>query len=183
MRPKLIGFAGRLGSGKTLAADLLCAKYGFMKVKFAKPIKDMMRSLGLDDRHIEGELKDEPCDILDGETPRWAMQSLGTEWGRSLISENLWLNRWKRIVEENLNLNNNVVVDDLRFPNELKAVQELSGQVIVLLRNDGKDGGHSSENTIDLKSIGGDLVLNNEDWDAQKLVRAIDAWWISSNLS
>jgi hypothetical protein len=182
MRPKLIGFAGRLGSGKTLAADLLCAKYGFMKVKFAKPIKDMMRSLGLDDRHIEGELKDEPCDILDGETPRWAMQSLGTEWGRSLISENLWLNRWKRIVEENLNLNNNVVVDDLRFPNELKAVQELSGQVIVLLRNDEKEGEHSSENTINLKDIRADLVIDNKNWDAVELTRAIDSWWLSNNL-
>lgn len=182
MRPKLIGFAGRLGSGKTLAADLLCAKYGFMKVKFAKPIKDMMRSLGLDDRHIEGELKDEPCDILDGETPRWAMQSLGTEWGRSLISENLWLNRWRRIVEENLNLNNNVVVDDLRFPNELKAVQELSGQVIVLLRNDGKDGGHSSENTITLTDVKADLVLDNRNWDAVELTRAIDTWWLANNL-
>ena len=76
MRPRLIGIAGRLGSGKTLAADTLCVNHNFVKVKFAKPIKDMMRTLGLDDRHIEGHLKEEPCDLLDGETPRWAMQSL-----------------------------------------------------------------------------------------------------------
>jgi len=182
MRPKVVGLAGRLGSGKTLAADLLCAKYGFVKVKFAQPIKDMMKSLGLDERHIEGELKDVPCDLLDGETPRWAMQSLGTEWGRSLISENLWLNRWRTLVEQHLNLSNNVVVDDMRFPNELKMVQDLSGQVIVLLRNDQQGAVHSSE-ALDLTSVKADIVIDNKDYDAHQLTRAIDAWWISSNLS
>ena len=182
MRPKLIGIAGRLGSGKTLAADILCSKYGFVKVKFAQPIKDMMRSLGLDDRHIEGDLKDVPCDLLDGETPRWAMQSLGTEWGRSLISENLWLNRWRQTVEQHLNLNSNVVVDDMRFPNEYEMVKDLNGQVIVLLRNDKKGAAHSSEG-LDLQAISSDIVLDNEDWSSHKLSQAIDAWWISSNLS
>jgi hypothetical protein len=182
MRPRLIGIAGRLGSGKTLAADTLCVNHNFVKVKFAKPIKDMMRTLGLDDRHIEGHLKEEPCDLLDGETPRWAMQSLGTDWGRSLISENLWLNRWRKIVEENLNLNNNVVVDDMRFPNEYEMVKTLSGQVIVLTRNAEKEGGHSSEG-LDLTSLNSDLVLDNQDWGERKLTQAITSWWISSSLS
>jgi hypothetical protein len=74
------------------------------------------------------------------------------------------------------------VVDDLRFPNELKAVQELSGQVIVLLRNDEKEGEHSSENTINLKDIRADLVIDNKNWDAVELTRAIDSWWLSNNL-
>ena len=182
MRPKVISLAGRLGSGKTLAADMLCAKYGFVKVKFAQPIKDMMRSLGLDARHIEGELKDEPCELLDGETPRWAMQSLGTEWGRSLISENLWLNRWQKLVDKHLSMNTNVVVDDMRFQNELKMVRGLNAQVIVLLRNDHKEGGHSSEG-LDLSSVDADLVVDNTGYSPQELTQAIDAWWISSNLS
>jgi hypothetical protein len=70
----------------------------------------------------------------------------------------------------------------LRFPNELKAVQELSGQVIVLLRNDEKEGEHSSENTINLKDIRADLVIDNKNWDAVELTRAIDSWWLSNNL-
>ncbi len=169
MSPRLISFSGKEGSGKTFCADLLCSHYGYIKVKMAKPIKDMIRTLGLNDNHIEGHLKDVPCDLLDGSTPRWAMQSLGTEWGRSLISENLWLNRWATIVQQNLNMNSSVVVDDTRFPNELKKVRELNGVVIGLRRNANHDVTHSSEFSSwdDLEP---DFMIDNDEtWDEFKL--------------
>ena len=165
MRPRLISFSGKEGSGKTFCADFLCARYGFVKVKMAKPIKDMIRTLGLNDNHIEGHLKDVPCDLLDGRTPRWAMQSLGTEWGRSLISENLWLNRWATIVQQNLNMNSSVVVDDTRFPNELNKVRELRGVIIGLKRNATNDVSHSSEFSAWDELKPDFMIDNDESWD------------------
>ena len=60
MRPRLISFSGKEGSGKTFCADLLCSRYGYVKIKMAKPIKDMIRALGLNDNHIERKLKNVP---------------------------------------------------------------------------------------------------------------------------
>ena len=96
---RLVAFCGLMGSGKTYAADYLVQNFGYTRIKFAGVLKDMLRTMGLTDEHIEGELKDLPCDMLDGRTPRWAMQSLGTEWGRTCISENLWGNLWEREVQ------------------------------------------------------------------------------------
>ena len=87
---RLIAFCGYMGSGKSFAADYLIEKYGYTRVKFAGPLKDMLHTMGLTEEEIEGGDKDKPSDLLCGRTPRWAMQSLGTEWGRECIGENLW---------------------------------------------------------------------------------------------
>ena len=169
MKPRLISFSGKEGSGKTFCADFLCSRHGYVKIKMATPIKEMIRTLGLNDNHIEGHLKDVPCDILDGRTPRWAMQSLGTEWGRSLISENLWLNRWAEIVQQNLTMNSSVVVDDTRFPNELKRVRELNGVIIGLKRNATNEDSHSSS-FDSWDELDADFIIDNdESWDEFKL--------------
>jgi hypothetical protein len=49
------------------------------QVKFAGPLKSMCMALGLTEAHIEGHLKEVPCELLCGQTPRHAMQTLGTE--------------------------------------------------------------------------------------------------------
>jgi hypothetical protein len=146
---KLVGFCGLMGSGKTFAADYLVEKYGYTKVKFAKPLKDMLRAMGLTEAHIEGDLKELPCDLLDGRTPRWAMQTLGTEWGRELISENLWGNLWEQEVRSLLSKGKRVVVDDCRFDNEAQRIQKMSGFLIRMVGSTGIEetsSGHPSEN-------------------------------------
>lgn len=143
---RLVAFCGYMGSGKTYAADYLIQKYGYTRVKFAGPLKDMLRTMGLTDDHIEGDLKDKPCDLLEGRTPRWAMQSLGTEWGRDCISPNLWGNLWEREVQDLLKKGNPVVVDDCRFDNEVERVKRLKG-LVCLLTNPTSEivGQHPSE--------------------------------------
>jgi len=123
---KIIGLVGRLGSGKTTAAEYLEEQYGFSRVKFADPLKDMLRAIGLDEDHIEGHLKEEPCDLLMGQTPRHAMQTLGTEWGRNCIHPNLWVRLWM----ERAGTKRIVIADDCRFPNEMAAIRENGGTLI-----------------------------------------------------
>lgn len=145
----LVGFCGRMGSGKTYAADYLVDNYGYTKVKFAKHLKDMLRAMGLSDEHIEGDLKEKPCDLLDGRTPRWAMQTLGTEWGRDLISPNLWGNLWENEVRALLSEGKRVVVDDVRFDNEAQRIQKMSGYLIQMKRSTETEettADHPSEN-------------------------------------
>ena len=94
---KLVGITGRKYHGKdTVARELVLN--GFSIVRFAGPLKDMMRAFyrahdineAVIERKIEGDLKEHPCPLLRGKTPRYAMQTLGDEWGRQLISADLW---------------------------------------------------------------------------------------------
>lgn len=140
---QLVGFAGLIGSGKTTAAIYLIAEHRFVNVKFAGPLKDMCKALGLTDDEINGPLKEQPCALLDGKTPRWAQQSLGTEWGRNCISPNLWTNAWQRRLAQMGDIN--VCCDDVRFPNEAALIRELGGQVIMVVREGQKQGEHVSE--------------------------------------
>jgi hypothetical protein len=125
--PPVVALTGLAGSGKSAAADFLVS-LGYVRIKFAGPLKDMLRAIGLGDREIEGDMKEEPCDILCGATPRRAMQTLGTEWGRDIISNDLWVSAWRHRVRCALAAGAvGVVVDDCRFPNEMEAARELGG--------------------------------------------------------
>lgn len=139
----LVGITGKAGSGKSTAAQVLLDA-GWVRIKFADPLKDMLRAIGLDDRHIEGHLKEVPCDMLMGKTPRHAMQTLGTEWGRECIAPDFWVALARRRIALAMAAGLNVVVDDVRFENEAQVIRELGGFVLGLERGDGA-GLHVSE--------------------------------------
>lgn len=122
---QVIAFIGPRGCGKSTAAKHLTNNYGYTRHFFAKPIKEMVKCLGLTEEHVNGKLKEMPTDLLLGKSPRWAQQSIGTEWGRELIGENIWVQAWHNTMPEG-----NIVCDDLRFPNELEMVRSMNAIVI-----------------------------------------------------
>jgi len=153
MNKGLIAIVGYKGTGKTTAADHLVAAHGFYKVKFAEPLKEMLRTMGLTERHLEGDLKEVPCDLLGGKTPRHAMQTLGTEWGRDIMDPDLWVRVWYEKVQFLIEDKCKVVVDDLRFPNELKALHALGGYIFLInsqLRIRQPKDDHASEKVMQL---------------------------------
>lgn len=128
----IVGLTGSAGSGKSTAAAYLTGQ-GFQVVKFAGALKSMLKALGLTQRHIEGDLKEVPCDLLLGNTPRWAMQTLGTEWGRDVMGKDFWINLWKNGVNS-LPEGVPVVTDDCRFPNEETALRSIGGIIVRIER-------------------------------------------------
>lgn len=148
--PNLLALCGAAGAGKSTIAAELAAQHGYTVVKFAAPLKAMLRALGLTDDEIEGHLKEQPSELLGGATPRHAMQTLGTEWGRQLIHADLWVGAWARTVQCVHAAGGRVVVDDCRFANELATVLKLGGVAVRLARaGAGIAGAHSSENGLD----------------------------------
>lgn len=139
----LIAFTGLAGAGKSTAAAHLVKHRGFTRVRFAGPLKAMMAALGCTEAEIDGALKETPCELLGGRTPRHAMQTLGTEWGRDLIAPDLWI----RAFNAALPATGNVVVDDCRFPNEAAAVTAAGGILVRIERPGAGTTGyqHSSE--------------------------------------
>ena len=144
-KPILIGICGLKGSGKSEIASRLSATLSAQRVRFASPLKDMLRALGLNEDEIEGPLKELPCDKLCGQTPRHAMLTLGTEWGREMIGRDIWLDAWRRSALSHLAAGQNVIAEDLRFPNEHQALVEAGGIVLRVARPGVKIGNHESE--------------------------------------
>jgi hypothetical protein len=160
MKPKLIAFFGPKGCGKSTAAKYLTDRRSFVGHKFAATLKNMLYELGIGREHIEGQLKETPCDLLCGKTPRHAMQTLGTQWGRELIGDNFWVGIWSKDVQTLFKRHHDVVTDDLRFPNEADAVRKLGGTIVRLYgRNDAHGDKHESEGHYDKLQF--DYVIHN----------------------
>jgi hypothetical protein len=149
--PQIIALVGNAGAGKSTVAEYLMEVHRYKLVKFAGPLKTMLRAIGLDDEEIEGERKEVPCDLLCGKTPRHAMVTLGTEWGRDLIGVNFWSGLWQEDAAMHINSGYNVVVDDCRFPNEFAAVRSMNGIAWRITRPDHAGSsipGHRSEGAL-----------------------------------
>ena len=132
----IIGLTGLKRSGKDTFAQALVDQ-GFELVRFADPLKEMLRTMyrcaGLDaetiERKIEGDLKEEPCPVLLGKTPRHAMQTLGTEW-RDLIDRDLWTSIWLGKAAAG----NPMVVPDVRFHHEAMVIRRMGGLIVRIYR-------------------------------------------------
>lgn len=152
----IIGLAGAACAGKSASAAYLEREYGFTRTRFAGPLKAMLRGylthIGIEagtiERMIEGDLKEKPCDELSGATPRYTLQTLGTEWGREFIAEDFWINAWQAQVTRLLRSGvQNIVVEDCRFLNEASAVRAAGGFVLQIKRSGtfNPAAGHKSE--------------------------------------
>lgn len=175
MTPSLIALTGLASSGKSTIADFLVHEHKFTKIKFAAPLKRMLSALGLTWQELEGEFKELPCAMLQGHTPREAMQWLGTEWGREKFGENFWVDIWKGFVKSELSHGGRVVVDDCRFLSEAAAVRALGGHIWRVMRPGLEPGMHQSE--TELGRISFDIRFSNDAGikDLRDLVRGVMA--------
>lgn len=132
---QIIAIVGLKGAGKDTAASVF-TDWGWTNMKFATPMKAMIHALVMSQggtmehavRMTDGDLKEEPSDFLGGQTCRYAMQTIGTEWGRNLMGLNFWRDRF---ITAGMNLGPvpGVVVTDARFPNEFETVRKLGGEI------------------------------------------------------
>lgn len=158
----LIGLTGRKQSGKSTVAKILREQQKFIEYSFAAPMRLFIAFMlapsetgGL--AWLEAN-KETPIDWLDGMTPRHMLQTLGTEWGRDMIHSELWLRKCMRDIADSTAPN--IVVSDVRFDNEAKAIREAGGVIVHVVRNtcEGADA-HVSEAGVNDGLI--DIVVDN----------------------
>jgi hypothetical protein len=138
----LIGVVGFIGSGKGTVGDIL-SDYGFIGDSFARPLKDAVaimfgwpRELLEGDTELSRRWREEP-DAFWSESfkrsfsPRDALQLMGTEAGRQVFHQDVWV-----ISLLNRARGKDVVITDVRFQNEIKYIQENGGIVIRVRRGD-----------------------------------------------
>lgn len=118
----VIGMNGLKHSGKTEATKVLVRKFGFVEMKFAFWLKAMLLAIGLTEEEIEGIMKEEPNPMLCGKTNRYAMETLGHDWGRMMIGMDFWVNLAVRKAKDSAL--HKIVFSDCRYPNEAQAIRE-----------------------------------------------------------
>lgn len=135
----LIGLIGRIDSGKGTVAEELVNTYGFRQDSFAATLKDATAVLFNWDRAMlegatpESRTERERVDEwwskklgISDFTPRLALQLIGTNVFRNHFHPDIWMlsvmSRYKN--------NENVVISDARFPNEVRAIREMDGIII-----------------------------------------------------
>lgn len=174
--PAIVGiYSPAPRSGKTFAATVL-AHRGFQPVSFAEPLKRMatsfLVSLGYrDDETVRLVWVDKSFVVPEvGCSVRRILQTLGTEWARQSIGDDVWVRCWQAQASRH----DNVVTDDVRFLNEAKAVKAMGGQMWKVVRQNAvHDGSHSSEGGLD-DWDGFDVVIHN-DGSLEEFRRKIDA--------
>lgn len=133
----LIGLAAKAQSGKTTVANMLLSSYGYGHVSFAEPIRQFIADLtGITREDLEkAEIKEAVIPWI-GRSPRYMMQTLGTEWGRDTILADFWIKRAMRHVNDLSWGRIPAVISDVRFDNEAKAIREAGGYIVHLVRPD-----------------------------------------------
>lgn len=145
---KLIGLVGASGAGKSSIAAVLEKDHGFYRLHMGQPIKEMLRAFGLNESELHGppEVRAEASAKLAGKSPRFAMQTLGTDWGREMISKRIWADHLKRrLIELSIDQVHKIVVDDLRFPEDFEAILEAGGTIVRVVRPSLDSGPSSAE--------------------------------------
>jgi hypothetical protein len=181
----VIGFAGRMRSGKTELAKI-CQKNGYEKLYFALPLKQLcadILDISIDELNraknenipIEITIGKDVCEILSEETNipiettteicdgkylhtvRDMLQFIGTDYIRKYNSD--WhVNRIREMIKNDVNY----VIDDVRFPNEKRMIEELGGDCWFVTRTTLDNvSNHESETSITWKDCMNKVIVNN----------------------
>lgn len=184
-KTEIIGFCGRLQSGKTTLANI-CEKYGYERIYFALPLKQLVGQLfniSIDYinklKNVNGSytLGDVEMKFLSDETDiplqvikdtlakvdytfkntRQIMQFIGTDIIRA-YNPNWHVDRLEKMLEKD----KKYVIDDIRFPNELALIERLGGSVWYVVRPKLDNvSNHISETSIKWQDIG-NVIVNDQ---------------------
>lgn len=152
----IIGFVGFISAGKDTAADYLVNYHQFRRDSFASTLKDAVAAVfGWDRTLLEGRTKEarewrEEVDTWWAErlgfpnlTPRWILQYWGTEVLRGAFHDEIWIASLENKMRKT---RDNIVISDVRFPNEIRAIKNAGGQVIRIKRGPDPDWYEHAEN-------------------------------------
>jgi len=132
----IIGICGFIGSGKDTVADYLVNLHHFRRESFANSLKDAVAQVfGWDRTMLEGrtkqsrEWREQPDKWWSARlgrevTPRLMLQLWGTEVCRRGFHDDIWIASLENKLR---NSQDDIVITDCRFPNEIKSIKAAGG--------------------------------------------------------
>jgi len=155
----LIGLSGYAQSGKDTAAAVL-REVGYERIAFADTLRSAVYALNPlmpDGRRVQDVVDEMGWDRakVNFTEIRTLLQKMGTEVGRNLLGENIWVDT----ALAGLDQSRKYVVTDCRFPNEADAIRSRGGIVLRIARTGvTKANDHPSETSLDNYDFDGILV-------------------------
>lgn len=150
---KIVLIIGHINTGKTTVANYLCEKYNFKRISLGDGVKEftvkmfeILNSTGFTHENI----KLEDLNNRDKkERYRTLMQQISTDCVKKVISENVWIDIVKQKIINSKH--ENIVIDDIRFKNELFELSNLNKNVLIikLTRDCEIKSEHISEHDLD----------------------------------
>lgn len=144
----IVTVSGFIGSGKDTVSSYLQDKYNFQQVSFAGALKDAVASVfGWDRSMLEGRTAEsrawrEQVDqwwstrLNMNITPRWVLQYWGTDVLRNNFHDDIWIASLENKLRKT---KDNIVISDVRFPNEVTSIHNAGGVVIRIKRGNDPD--------------------------------------------
>jgi len=166
MKKWLIGISGKMGSGKDTVGTLIQAQIPrkLRRYSFATPLKEGVKAMfgwnniTLEDRKIKEEI-----DPFWGFSPRTAMRYLGTEFGRQLLRDDIWILAAEKFHDESIASDFGTIITDVRFQNEADWIRSRPDGILIhivdpvaVLNNRPE---HASEAGIE--PLEGELIIQN----------------------
>jgi hypothetical protein len=156
----IVGVSGYATAGKDSAADVLVAKAGFVKRSFADGLREVAYAsdpiVGFKRRWLVltkpihwqeafHEIGYHEMKLAYPEVRRF-LQLMGTEAGREILGDNVWVNAAMGSIAPG----DDVVFADMRFPNEALAVERTRG-ITIRVDRPGVEAinAHESETALD----------------------------------
>ena len=160
----LLALSGYKEVGKGTVASYIKSKLGNVLItKFADPVKHSLSIVYSVPRDYWEYDKETPQKELNGKTKRYVMQTYA-QGVRDLLGEDIWinsLNLWYINLQDIAINDQLVVIDDLRYPNELHYIQSNEGKVIYIHKDIELSDRHKSESYYSLIRSKADYVLDN----------------------
>lgn len=161
---KLIGLGGYAFSGKDAVADVL-EENGFYRTYMSKALENALLALdpwidsyGTRYSQLHAQIGYGPSKT-DLEVRR-LLQRLGTEVGRNILGEDVWVDAAFREIEKGRRPDQRVVITGIRYPNELDRIKSEGGVSVWVSRPGyGPVNGHSSDNDLDIYDF--DYAIDN----------------------
>lgn len=163
--PPLIGLIGKKRVGKDTFAAVLVEEFGFARVAFADPLKEMALTIdpflvggwdsSLDDEFLATAVANFGWEEVKDTYPeaRRFLQRLGD--GVRQFEPEFWLNAGMDTVRGKRAEAKPVVITDVRYPNEADAIRDAGGTLIRVVRPGADDGDtHASETALDDYPVG-----------------------------
>lgn len=156
----LIGLGGKYRAGKDVVADHLVDSHGFRKIGMSDILAEALYALNpvvvLDEsgQYVRyQELHDVVGYVAAKEMSsevRRLLQVLGTEVGRQLLGEDVWVEAIGQRIKSS---SEPVVVTGIRFFNELDMIRQLGGVSVFIIRpglqQEATTAQHASETTLE----------------------------------
>lgn len=194
MKPRLIAVSGWAGSGKDTTSDYLVRKYGYIKLSFARVLKDLVADIyGVPREFLDSPtMKEKPLENLPAipsdpftqalhnllsvelSSGYWTPRALCILEGsvKRSVNANFWT---RRIIDEvKGHPNNCYIISDLRYKSEADTLRLLLPEVLLFRIDRHLSIATQDPSERDLDDYKFDVSISNRNPDKELLFRTID---------